>query len=731
MEDKSLAICVRSAEKSYGRLRVLRKLNMDVPHGSIYGLLGSSGCGKTTLLRCILGRLSLAAGSVEVLGQPPGSKGHHVPGRDVGYMPQELALYGDFTMLETMYYFGILHGMQRTAVRDRGKFLLELLELPSQKKLIKKLSGGQKRRVSFAVAMLQEPPLLILDEPTVGVDPLLRAKIWQHMVNLVSTQGTTIVITTHYIEEARQANVVGLMRDGRLLAEAPPHSLISSYHLSTLEDVFLHLCRRQEIGSIQGGRLSHLRPSADESTPLLHSTQSLGDLEEEGEEEEEVKEGRGSSFCSELAKNVKAALPVCNCSCRVQECNPAGALPRPMNVLALCWKNFNKIYRNLGLLFFQFIIPTVQVVLFCLAVGRDLTGLRVTYCNLDQGNFGLCSAQAPDMNITLGHLYVSQLLNDSALTMMPFDSIEAAIAEVEAGRAWTAVGIKENFTEASCDRLLEWYSNEPIPNSTLDQSTIHLYGDVSNAQIAGIIENRTLQAYNGFIDSLSSYYNRTANVLKPPEFDSPPVYGKLGLSLTDYMGPGVLTSITFGISIGLTAVALIVERNEGLIDRTWVAGVSVSEIIISQVVTQVFILLVQITLLLTVVLFGFKIYNTYLSNIWLIGALAMMQGLTGMAFGLVLSATFTTESSALQGAIASFYPAILLSGVIWPLEGMPVFLRYISYCLPTTTPAESMRAIMGRGWGLAHQDVWLGFVVTTIWFLLFLFVAGLALKLRK
>ena len=95
-----------------------------------------------------------------------------------------------------------------------------------------------------------------------------------------------------------------------------------------------------------------------------------------------------SHLISAVAKNVKAALPVCNCSCRVQECNPAGALPRPMNVLALCWKNFNKIYRNLGLLFFQFIIPTVQVVLFCLAVGRDLTGLRVTYCNLDQGNFG-------------------------------------------------------------------------------------------------------------------------------------------------------------------------------------------------------------------------------------------------------------------------------------------------------------------------------------------------------
>lgn len=234
---------------SYGTLAVLRDLDMTVPSGNIYGLLGSSGCGKTTLLRCILGRLSLASGEVCVLGRSPGAKGHKVPGRDVGYMPQELALYGDLTMLETMYYFGILHGMHRRNVKERGHFLLTLLELPSQTKLIRKLSGGQQRRVSFAVAMLQEPPLLILDEPTVGVDPLLRAKIWHHMIELASNQQTTIIITTHYIEEARQANVVGLMRDGQLLAESEPNALIASYSMTTLEDVFLHLCRRQDAQS--------------------------------------------------------------------------------------------------------------------------------------------------------------------------------------------------------------------------------------------------------------------------------------------------------------------------------------------------------------------------------------------------------------------------------------------------------------------------------------------------
>lgn len=134
--------------------------------------------------------------------------GSGVPGKRVGYMPQEIALYAEFSIKETMMYFGWIFGMQTSEIKERLHFLLNFLDLPSENRLVKNLSGGQQRRVSFAVALMHDPELLILDEPTVGVDPLLRQSIWNHLVHITKAGQKTVIITTHYIEEARQAHTV-------------------------------------------------------------------------------------------------------------------------------------------------------------------------------------------------------------------------------------------------------------------------------------------------------------------------------------------------------------------------------------------------------------------------------------------------------------------------------------------------------------------------------------------
>jgi len=239
------AISISGLVRGYGKIKVLEGFDMDVEEGSIYGLLGPSGCGKTTLLKVILGRLIPENGQINVLGSFPGEKGSKIPGSAVGYAPQEIALYPDLSIAETLRFHGRLHGMSQEKIIERMDWLIEFLDLPESSRTVGNLSGGQMRRVSLAVALLHEPKLLILDEPTVGVDPELRAKIWEHLVEIANS-GVTIILTTHYIDEAGMAGRVGLMRQGKLLAQDSPSNLTQEYGHTSLEETFLHLCKRQK-----------------------------------------------------------------------------------------------------------------------------------------------------------------------------------------------------------------------------------------------------------------------------------------------------------------------------------------------------------------------------------------------------------------------------------------------------------------------------------------------------
>ncbi|CAL8123145.1 unnamed protein product [Orchesella dallaii] len=175
---KSLAVSVRNLYHAYeDKHPIIYNLSMSVNKGTIYGLLGSSGCGKTTLLNCIVGLKQWDAGDILVFNKRPGSKESGIPGRRLGFMPQDTALYGPLSIKEMIEYYGRLFGMPETEVAEQIKFLVNFLKLPSKFKLIRDLSGGQKRRVSLALALVHSPELVILDEPTVGLDPVLRRRL--------------------------------------------------------------------------------------------------------------------------------------------------------------------------------------------------------------------------------------------------------------------------------------------------------------------------------------------------------------------------------------------------------------------------------------------------------------------------------------------------------------------------------------------------------------------------
>lgn len=194
-----------------------------------------------------MGMIPLESGNIHVLGNKTKFDEIHEKGSRIGYMPQEMALIGELTVKETVYYFGNIFQMDIDKLRDRYDMIRKLLELPFDDQKVEECSGGQKRRVSFAAAMIHEPDLLILDEPTVGLDPLLREKIWKFMLDITRTSKLAIIITTHYIDEARQADCVGLMRNGLLLAEDPPVYILNRLGVDNLEEAFLQLCLKKGV----------------------------------------------------------------------------------------------------------------------------------------------------------------------------------------------------------------------------------------------------------------------------------------------------------------------------------------------------------------------------------------------------------------------------------------------------------------------------------------------------
>lgn len=209
---------------------------MRIAQGTITGLLGPSGCGKTTLMRSIVGTQIITAGAVAVLGHPAGSATLF---RRVGYMPQDPTIYDDLRIVDNVRYFGSLYGMDATST-DEAVSAVGLDD--HRTALCGNLSSGQRTRVSLACALVAAPDLLVLDEPTVGLDPVLRVDLWQQFRQL-ARRGTTLVVSSHVMDEADNCGDLLLMREGHLLAHTTPRKLREDTGCQSLEEAFLSVIR--------------------------------------------------------------------------------------------------------------------------------------------------------------------------------------------------------------------------------------------------------------------------------------------------------------------------------------------------------------------------------------------------------------------------------------------------------------------------------------------------------
>lgn len=238
------AVKIKNLSVTLGKgFKALKDVNLELPYGKIIGVIGPSGAGKTTLVRGIVGRLQVTDGTIIIFNEPAGSRKLR---NQISYMTQELSVYSDLTVKENLHYFAIMTGISRKNIKKTIENVLSVVDMKlKSKSLISNLSSGQKQRVSLAIVLIGSPKLMVLDEPTVGLDPVLREKLWR-LFEVLANQGKTLIVTSHSMDEAKRCDDLILIRDGKVIAHSSPAELRKQTGTKSVEQSFLKLVGEKE-----------------------------------------------------------------------------------------------------------------------------------------------------------------------------------------------------------------------------------------------------------------------------------------------------------------------------------------------------------------------------------------------------------------------------------------------------------------------------------------------------
>jgi ABC-2 type transport system ATP-binding protein len=238
----TLAMEVRDLTRRFGNFTAVDSITFDERSGEVFGFLGANGAGKTTAIKMLIGLLAPTSGRATVAGYDVMTQADEVR-RRIGYMSQRFSLYDDLTVRENITLYGGIYGLDDDQIRERSRDIAESLQLTAvADQRVASLPLGWKQKLAFSVALLHEPAIVFLDEPTGGVDPITRRQFWE-MIYAASARGTTLFVTTHYLDEAEYCDRVSIMVDGRIGAMGTPAELKESFSAGTLDDVFVRVAR--------------------------------------------------------------------------------------------------------------------------------------------------------------------------------------------------------------------------------------------------------------------------------------------------------------------------------------------------------------------------------------------------------------------------------------------------------------------------------------------------------
>jgi ABC transporter DrrB family efflux protein len=700
-----IVIDVRNLSRRFGSLVAVNDVSFQVRRGAIFGLLGPNGSGKSTIIRMLCGVLEPSGGEASVLGFDASRESEAIK-RRVGYMSQRFSLYADLSVRENLEFYGRIYGLSPERLAERSVAVRQLTGIGDRlDQLAGTLSGGWKQRLALACALIHEPDVVFLDEPTAGIDPVARRSLWDLLFQL-SAQGVTLFITTHYMDEAERCSSVGYIYSSRLITCGAPDDLkqlpdvtptgtqrfeleVASptsrlAELRRLDEVVdatlfgqsIHLLAKETLTEAELLRRLELSPETAMIRPITPSLEDVFVTLTRATQERGARE-QDAPVVATLAKSVGPPVNDPRSGERGHGNTDSRSAGGPFwGLLAMLLKEFSHIRREPSTIFFMLVVPVLQTVIFGYAIQLKVEHIPTVVYDLDGRR------QAREL--------IEAFQNTRAFTVVDrvFDdeSFERALTS---GRVKVGVRIPPDYSDdllsgqqAQVQVLIDG-SDSTVATTALNSA--NLLGAALSSRIA-----------RGFAESLPAVPARDASgrVAMPVEIRPRLLYNP-DLESSHFFVPGLVGIIMQLVTLFLTSFAIVREREHGTLEQLFVTPVGRVALLLGKMVPYAVIGGLEMLIVLTVMvfLFGVPIHG----SLWLLFGLASLFLVCALSLGLLVSTLAKTQLQAMQFAFLFMLPSVLLSGFVFPREEMPLPLYGLSFAIPVTYFVEILRGIVLRG----------------------------------
>ena len=706
----SSVIQVQGLTKHFGQLVAVEDVSFQVERASIFGLLGPNGSGKSTIIRMLLGILPPTRGSASVLGRDAVTDSESIK-RRIGYMSQQFSLYADLSVDENLEFYGRIYGLDRRQLDRRSTDVLELTGLGDRREqLAGTLSGGWKQRLAVACALIHEPEILFLDEPTAGIDPVARRDLWDLLFQL-SGSGVTLFVTTHYMDEAERCSDVGYIFMSRLLVLGRPSELKNLPNVTPpgthrfelrVASPAHHLAefRRQEgvLDATLFGETIHVLV-ADTLDPQVLVTRA--DVPSDRVEIRPIAPTLEDVFVTLTREAERTSVEPTASPPRpvpveshgpLERPEPPGALPPRhgaangstlQGLWAVLLKELVHIRRQPSTIFFMLVVPVMQTIIFGYAIETQIENIPMVVYDLDGRRHGreLMEAFANTRRFRI----VSHVTDDQAFQ-----------SALTSGAARVGLRIPPNF------------SDEVIRG---EQAVVQVLIDGSDSQVATTALNTaqllgwrlSIQAAQLKAEALQLAPARdpTGRGALPIEIRSRLLYNP-DLESSRFFVPGLVGIILQLVTLFLTSFAIVRERELGTLEQLFVTPVGRSAVLLGKLCPYALVGFMELLMVLTVMIYVFDV--PIRGSILLLAALSMLFIVCSLGLGLLVSTLARTQLEAMQFAFVIMLPSVLLSGFVFPRAEMPLPIYVITFAIPATYFVDILRGIVLRG--AVFADLW-------------------------